>query len=91
MLTETLTADNSTMEPHHVLCECEALDRRWQAVYLQMKLSLDEYDKQPTNNLYRLVHGTRMLDWGSRANGRKCKSTWLKDENGIAIEVSPRY
>ncbi|KAJ8918239.1 hypothetical protein NQ315_014109 [Exocentrus adspersus] len=48
---------------YHILCECEALDHRRQTVYGRPSMSPAEYSAHPAAGLYRLVQGSRVLEW----------------------------
>ncbi|KAJ8911658.1 hypothetical protein NQ315_006004 [Exocentrus adspersus] len=48
---------------YHILCEYEALDHRKQTVYGRPSMSPAEYSAHPAAGLYRLVQGSRVLEW----------------------------
>ncbi|KAJ8933299.1 hypothetical protein NQ318_010615 [Aromia moschata] len=47
----------------HILCQCEALDRKRQAIYGKPFMEPEDYTAQPDMTLYKLVQGTKILDW----------------------------
>ncbi|KAJ8958730.1 hypothetical protein NQ318_016458 [Aromia moschata] len=55
--------NRETETAHHILCDCETLDRKRQAIYGHPKLCPEDYSTQPAGKLYKLVHGTRLLEW----------------------------
>ncbi|KAJ8933386.1 hypothetical protein NQ318_009577 [Aromia moschata] len=55
--------NRETETAHHILCDCETLDRKRQAIYGHPKLCPEDYSTQPAGKLYKLVQGTRLLEW----------------------------
>lgn len=48
---------------YHIICECEAMDRKRQTVYGQARLSPQEIMTHPVVKLHKLVQGTGLLEW----------------------------
>ncbi|KAJ8956539.1 hypothetical protein NQ318_019262 [Aromia moschata] len=55
--------NRETETAHHILRDCETLDRKRQAIYGHPKLCPEDYGTQPAGELHKLVHGTRLLEW----------------------------